>query len=198
VFEPGQRDHVPMGDEKQCGRKADWITIGEVSDLGLRHAVLTCRECYKKRSGKSWFEDWFGTDDELVPASQFKDEIGRDPMCGDDFAAVISAIYETTADVEDEPVKQRDLTRWERFEAIDDRLVRIATDRRLQRLERAVGFSSVVVAAIVAKWVANELKSWSWLPSGTWAQGAVLFLVFFGLGRFLRVGLFKPGAKTRR
>jgi hypothetical protein len=40
--------------------------------------------------------------------------------------------------------------------------------------------------------VVNDSKSWSWLPSGAWSQGAVGLLVFVGLARYLRVGHSTP------
>src|SRR5450631_339200 len=173
VFDPQRRDHGPMNTsdeypdlnafrEKPCGRKAEWIVIGDVLDGGADF-VVTCRECYQKGLGRYSLS----TNDDLIPAGIFKDDFGRDPMCGDEDLGLSFAIEEATKEVADGPQSRPGFVRWVKRRDIEARFHRVAIHRRFQRIESSVAILSSIASIAVAIYAANASKKW--LPWGEWS-----------------------------
>jgi hypothetical protein len=162
-----EREYTP----KPCGRKADWLVIGDVLDGGAGF-VAVCRDCYKRGLQRARP----ATPDELVPAWIFKEELGKEPMCGDDddSSALWEAIHSATEKVPEAPVNDRQFTRWVRFHDLRAHVHRVALERRLKRMESASsniatagsGILGILAALQVTKALGLE-EGWPrWLAIG--------------------------------
>ena len=177
--------------EKPCGRKAEWIVIGDVLAGGAGF-VATCRDCYRRTLGKHSPE----SAEDLVPASVFKDDFGRDPMCGDDdeSSGLARAIDEAVARVDEDPVTHLQLVRLLKDRDLKARIHRIAIERRFGRLESSVKILANVAAACLAVLIADASRKW--IPWGEWSWGAVFVCVYFLANRLIRLGRFTKHLKT--
>jgi hypothetical protein len=180
-----------MDDEKPCGRKAEWIVVGDVLDGG-EGFVATCRECYQNGIGKS-FPD---TADNLVLASAFGGSFGREPMCGDDDDSreLYDAIDAATKGAKDTPLSHRAFAQSRVESEIRARAHRIVIHRRFQRLELSVGMLTRIVAIAVGLYAADASKKW--LPWGGWSWTAVFGIVSVLFDRLIRLGRLTKSAKV--
>jgi hypothetical protein len=152
--------------------------------------LVLCRECYSKGIGKS-----ASTSDDLVPASIFKDDFGRDPLCGDEDLGLLRAIEEATEGIDEVPLSRPAFVRWVKRRDIEARFHRIAIHRRFERLESALGMLSNIASVAGALYAAEASKRW--LPWGWWSWIAVFFVARAVLDRLIRLGGLTKPAKLR-
>lgn len=174
-------------DKKPCGRKADWVVIGDVFHGG-EDFVVTCRECYTKGMGRFANEH-----DDLVPAWIFREDVGRELMCGDEEGGLSNAFYAATKDVEDVPYMRPEFHRWVLYRRLTDRFQRIAIDRRLQRLDSTVKILTSIVVLASAAFLAESAEKR--LPWPKWSWGVVFVVAWVVLDRLIRLGRFTKRAK---
>jgi len=178
-------------DESPCGRKAEWFVIGDMLDDGSDF-VVTCRECYKKGLGR--FRD---TADDLVPAVVFKEEIGRDPLCGDEESLGFwEAFNEATKTVSEEQLTKREFARWLKERDLYAHIHRVAVYRRLQRLESSIGLLAEIAAVGLAKIAADQIQAW--YPQGGrflwWSSAIAVGVVIW---RLISWGRLRKHLKVR-
>lgn len=179
-----------MDERTPCGRRADWVTIGDVLSGGSDCAVM-CHECYVKLFGRS-----HESGDDMVNARAFTEDVGRELLCDDEEGGLYRAFVEATKDVDDVPYTRREFALWLKSRAFQDKLHRIAIHRRFERVESWVGRLTTIASIVLAVYAVDRLKAWlPWLLSAGWAWGLAFAIAWLSLDRFLRLGRFSSREK---